>query len=60
MIYLRGHPNDFNSYAETLQDPIWSYKSAVNFYKQFEDFHDNSNFPKQHFQKLYSNFSAMS
>jgi len=38
MIYIRGHPADFNRWAEYTEDERWSYENVLNFFKKSEDF----------------------
>ena len=41
LIYLRGHPLDYDNWARITGNPIWSYKSITNFFKKFENFVDD-------------------
>src|ERR1039458_488366 len=36
LIWARGHPPDFDGWAEETADPGWSYASVLNIYKRIE------------------------
>lgn len=38
MMYLRGHPKDFDNWAELVDDPSWSYKSVEEYFKSYEQY----------------------
>ena len=38
MIYSRGHPEDFNNWANITGDPRWGYENVLKYYKKSEDF----------------------
>ena len=38
MIYMRGHPNDFDNWANITGDSRWSYESVLPFFKKSEDY----------------------
>lgn len=41
LIYLRGHPRDYDEWARITGNPIWNYANITKFYKKFENFVDN-------------------
>jgi len=41
LIYLRGHPLDYDRWAALTGDPLWNYKNVTEFFKNFENFVDN-------------------
>ncbi|KAI5637837.1 GMC oxidoreductase domain-containing protein [Phthorimaea operculella] len=36
MIYVRGNPHDFNTWAQIANDSMWSYKEVLPFFKKSE------------------------
>ncbi|KAJ8926198.1 hypothetical protein NQ314_021454 [Rhamnusium bicolor] len=38
-MYSRGHPTDFDKWAELAGDPSWSYENVLTYFKKSEDFH---------------------
>ena len=38
MVYLRGHPRDYDNWANITGDPRWSYNSVVPFFLKSEDY----------------------
>ncbi|KAJ8981861.1 hypothetical protein NQ317_008208 [Molorchus minor] len=39
LTYSRGHPEDYNKWAEFTNDPSWSYNNVLQYFKKSEDFH---------------------
>lgn len=39
MMYVRGHPEDFNGWASDLNDPLWNYGNLLPYFKKSEDYH---------------------
>ncbi|CAL8129146.1 unnamed protein product [Orchesella dallaii] len=39
MIYNRGHPNDYNQWAEIAGDKRWSWGNIFNYFLKIEDYH---------------------
>jgi choline dehydrogenase len=37
MAYVRGHPNDYNSWANILNDPIWGWDSVQKVFQRMEN-----------------------
>lgn len=49
MFYLRGHPADYDNWANLTGDVRWSYENVLPFFKKSiksynGEFSDNSNF----------------
>ncbi|XP_063619043.1 ecdysone oxidase-like [Cydia splendana] len=40
MIYTRGHPHDYNSWAENLKDSSWKYENVLPYFKKSEHLSD--------------------
>ncbi|XP_063533684.1 ecdysone oxidase-like [Cydia strobilella] len=40
MFYARGHPHDYNSWAEKLRDPSWNYENVLPYFKKSEHLSD--------------------
>lgn len=40
MMYLRGHHQDFDNWAQLTGDPVWKYDSVMKYYKKHENFHE--------------------
>ena len=38
MIYLRGHPRDYDQWANVTGDPRWSYRNLVPYFKKSENY----------------------
>jgi len=38
MIWMRGHPQDFNVWADYAEDSRWSYEQVLPFFKKMEDY----------------------
>lgn len=36
--YLRGHPKDFEAWANITLDPSWTYEGVLPYYQAMEDF----------------------
>jgi choline dehydrogenase len=34
MLYLRGHPNDYDNWANITGDPGWKYDNVLPFFKK--------------------------
>lgn len=43
MTHLRGHPKDYESWAESTGDPSWSYSGVLPYFKRYETFSGTSN-----------------
>jgi choline dehydrogenase len=41
MMYQRGHPKDFDRWAELTGDPQWAFDNVLPFFKKSEDYHGN-------------------
>ena len=39
MMYVRGNKADYDEWAKLTNDPIWSGKSILKFFKKQEDYH---------------------
>lgn len=39
LIYSRGNPTDYDTWAEIVGDPSWRYENVLEFFKKSEDFH---------------------
>lgn len=37
MIWVRGHPRDYDEWAKLTEDPSWSYKQFVEYFRRCED-----------------------
>lgn len=37
MAYVRGHPNDYNSWASLLSDPKWGWNSVKDIFRRMEN-----------------------
>lgn len=49
MIYMRGHPKDYDNWASITGDDTWRYEALLSFFKQLETYHG-------HFPNGESNF----
>ncbi|ODN02670.1 Glucose dehydrogenase [FAD, quinone] [Orchesella cincta] len=38
MMYLRGHPKDFDEWADLTKDSSWSYDSVLKYFKSLEQY----------------------
>ncbi len=38
MVYLRGHPRDYDNWANLTGDTRWSYRDVLPFFKKSEDY----------------------
>lgn len=38
MVWLRGHPYDFDNWAEITQDDRWSYDELLPYFKKSETY----------------------
>jgi choline dehydrogenase len=38
MVYLRGHPKDYDHWASVTGDERWSYKNVLPFFQKSEDY----------------------
>jgi len=38
---MRGHPKDFEAWANITGDPEWNYENIIQHFKAVEDFHDD-------------------
>lgn len=38
LIWMRGHPNDYNSWAIQVQDGMWGYKTLLPLFKKIENY----------------------
>ena len=43
MIYMRGQAGDYESWVQATGDDSWSWENALARYKQFEDYHSDTN-----------------
>ena len=43
MIYMRGQVGDYESWVNATGDESWSWENALRRYKQFEDYHSDTN-----------------
>lgn len=43
MIYMRGQKEDFDGWAQVLNDPSWSWEHCLPRYKAFENYHGGAN-----------------
>lgn len=43
MIYMRGQVGDYESWVNATGDESWSWENALKRYKQFEDYHSDTN-----------------
>ncbi len=34
MLYMRGHPNDYENWANITGDPEWNYENVLPFFKK--------------------------
>ncbi|XP_063381141.1 ecdysone oxidase-like [Cydia fagiglandana] len=41
MIYTRGHPHDYNSWAEKIRDSSWDYEHVLPYFKKSEHLSDS-------------------
>ncbi|CAL8131015.1 unnamed protein product [Orchesella dallaii] len=41
MLYVRGHPMDFNRWAEISQDDQWNYENLLPYFRKMEDYKGN-------------------
>jgi len=41
MVYMRGHPKDFDHWANLTGDKGWEYKNLIPYWKKMEDYHGN-------------------
>lgn len=48
MIYMRGHPQDFNTWANITGDKRWAYNNVLNYFKKSEDYFGEWDIPKYH------------
>lgn len=39
MLYVRGHPLDYDNWANLTGDPIWNYENVLNDFKSCLDYH---------------------
>jgi choline dehydrogenase-like flavoprotein len=39
MVYMRGHPQDFDHLANSTGDDGWTYENLIPYFKKFEDYH---------------------
>ena len=37
MIYSRGHPEDYNNWANITNDSRWGYENVLKYFKKSED-----------------------
>ncbi|XP_047037617.1 ecdysone oxidase-like [Helicoverpa zea] len=40
LIYVQGHPHDFNQWAKILNDPLWNFDSLEQYFKKVENLVD--------------------
>lgn len=52
MIYMRGHPQDFNSWANITGDNRWSYSNVLEYFKRSEDYFGEWDNRKFSFEKI--------
>lgn len=38
-VWARGHKNDFDGWAKSVDDPAWNYESILSIYRRIEDWH---------------------
>ncbi|CAG7642663.1 unnamed protein product [Allacma fusca] len=48
MVHTRGHPQDFNRWAEITNDPSWSYEGVLPYFKRAEDYVGSWNESAEH------------
>lgn len=52
MLYMQGHPHDFDTWADITQDPSWKYANLLKYFKKSENLQDpkvlNSEFGRFH------------
>ncbi|CAG7824981.1 unnamed protein product [Allacma fusca] len=48
MIYIRGHPKDFDHWANVTGDPKWEYENVLPFFKKSEDYHGDWDVGRYH------------
>jgi len=39
MIYMRGHPKDYDNWASITGDPSWTYEALIPFFRKLENYH---------------------
>jgi len=39
--YMRGHPKDYEAWANITGDPEWNYENIIQHFKAVENFHDD-------------------
>jgi choline dehydrogenase len=48
MIYMRGHPLDFDNWANITGDSRWSFEEVIHFFKKSEDYKGDWDIPEFH------------
>lgn len=38
MMYVRGNKEDYNTWAEELNDPQWNYEGVLPYFKKSQDY----------------------
>ena len=39
MIYMRGHPKDYDNWANKTGDDQWTYENVIPYFRKMEDYH---------------------
>ncbi|CAG7666064.1 unnamed protein product [Allacma fusca] len=56
MLYVRGHPLDYDNWANITGDPSWKYENVLEYFKKSQDYHGiHQNNTKHHAQSAYGN-----
>jgi len=58
LIYIRGHPADFNRWAEHTGDKRWAYENVLPFFMKSEDFKGEFETSKDLLINLYLRFGV--
>lgn len=54
MIYMRGHPKDFDNWADISGDSSWKYDNLIPMFKKSENYKGNWPDRKCQYLKIYS------
>ncbi|CAG7730564.1 unnamed protein product [Allacma fusca] len=55
MVYIRGHKNDFENWANITGDPRWRYENVLRFFKKSENYHGEWDTEHYHSHEGYLN-----
>lgn len=59
MIHLRGHKKDFDLWGNITNDPGWSWKGVLPYFKNYENYENLGDDGKMVYQYLSLTFCIM-